>query len=99
MNNGTSVKTVFCSAYKILLSESQFALRVLNERRNKIYLSGFRGKKFDDELRTLQAKYARALTQLQSHAHECPLCQLATKVVEEDSEVRADNFSDETLSK
>jgi hypothetical protein len=32
------------------------------------------GKKWDDELRKRQAKYAKAYCNLQNHAHNCALC-------------------------
>ena len=97
MNTELSVKTAFCGEYKNLLWECQSALKIWNERRDEIYQSRLRAKKFDDELRRLQAKYASALHLLQKHAHDCPLCQLVSRVAEGNFEISSNAFSDKEL--
>jgi hypothetical protein len=97
MNTELSVRTAFCSEYKALLGECHTALEIWNERRDEIYQSRLRAKKFDDELRRLQAKYAIALHLLQKHAHDCPLCPLVSRIAEGDSENSSNIFSDKDV--
>lgn len=91
------IKTAFCSEYMRLLEECQNALKIWNERREEIYQSGLRAKKFDDELRQLQAKYASALTLAQKHAHDCPPCQFVLRIGEDDSENNSNNLSEKVF--
>ncbi len=75
-----SVKTAVCSAYERLLEECQRALTIWNEQRAEIHESGLRGKAVDDELRKLQAKYAKAYMQVRIHVHDCETCQWVSKI-------------------
>jgi hypothetical protein len=90
-----SVKTMVCSEYQRLLEESRSALELWNERRAEICQARLIGKEAGDELLLLQAKYARAYTVLQSHAHNCFRCKSVSRIKRYDSEnnttVLADN--------
>ena len=97
MNTELSIKTACCSEYKKLLEECQTALRTWDVRRDEIYQSRLRARKFDDELRRLQAKYASALNFLQKHAHDCPLCQLASGIGEGDSDSNSNPLPEKEL--
>ena len=74
------VKTAICNKYQTLLEECESALVIWNERRAKISQSHLVGKEAGDELLRLQAKYARAYTLLENHAHNCSFCQLVARL-------------------
>jgi hypothetical protein len=74
------VKTAICNKYQTLLQECESALAIWNERRAKISQSHLVGKEAGDELLRLQAKYARAYTLLENHAHNCSFCQLVASL-------------------
>lgn len=63
-----------CPEYEQLVRECEGALRVWNERRNEIYHSRLHGVQLDNELRRLQAKYAKVSWALQNHVHNCEQC-------------------------
>lgn len=86
MSKELSVKTGVCTEYERLLKECQNASKIWNEQRAEIYWLRLRGKKVEDELRRLQAKYARAYSMLQKHTHDCALCQLVSMIEGLDSE-------------
>jgi hypothetical protein len=94
MSEQLSVKTAVCAEYERLLKECQNASNIWNEERAEIYWSRLRGKKVEDELRRLQAKYARAYSMLQKHTHDCALCQLVSMIEELDSENSSDALSE-----
>jgi len=76
----TDIKTAGCSEYEGLLTESHQALSEFNEHLAGVLTIGVGGKKWDDEMRNRQAKYARAYRRLQNHAHECELCQFVLRM-------------------
>jgi hypothetical protein len=86
MNKQFSVETAVCMEHQRLLEESQRALEIWNERRAEFCHPYLRGKEAGDELLRLQAKYARAYTVLRNHAHNCSLCQLASRIEGRDTE-------------
>jgi hypothetical protein len=86
MSNQLSVKTAACSEYQRLLEECRSALEIWNKQRDEIYQSHLSGRNVDNELRRLQAKYARAYTVLQDHAHSCLRCQLVSRIEGRDTE-------------
>lgn len=92
-----SVETMVCNEYQTLFEESQSALEIWHEHRAEICHSRLLGKEASDELLRLQAKYARAYTTLQNHAHHCPQCQLASKIDGCDSENNMNTLSDSEL--
>jgi hypothetical protein len=86
MSNQLSIKTTVCSEYQQLLEECRSALEIWNKQRDEIYQSHLSGRNVDNELRRLQAKYARAYTVLQNHAHNCLRCQLVSRIEGRDTE-------------
>jgi hypothetical protein len=88
-----SVNTSICSEYQRLLEESKNALEIWNEHRTEFCQFRFIGREAGDELLRLQAKYARAYTVLQKHAHKCSLCQSVSRIEGHDSENSSDTAS------
>ena len=104
MSSELSFKTAACIEYGKLLEECQGALKNWSEQRAEICQSRLSERQIDDELRRLQAKYARALWILQKHTHDCELCQLTSKISEvrsriegRDSENNSNTLSDSEL--
>jgi hypothetical protein len=93
MNEHQYVKTAICEKYQILLEECERALAIWNEHRAEIAQSRLVGKDAGDELLRLQAKYARAYTVLDNHAHNCSFCQLVSGLEGSDSSVSSDTIS------
>ena len=96
MNTQLSAITTVCSEYQRLLEESRRALEIWNEVRAEVCQSRLNGKAAGDELLRLQAKYARAYTLEQRHAHNCSVCQLVSRAKGRDSENTSDSQA-ETL--
>jgi len=94
MSKELFVKTGVCTEYERLLKECQNASKIWNEQRAEIYWLRLRGKKVEDELRRLQAQYARAYSMLQKHTHDCALCQLVSSIEGLDSENNSDALSE-----
>jgi hypothetical protein len=94
MRSQQYVKTGICENYQTLLEECERALTNWNERRAKITQSRLVGKDAGDELLRLQAKYARAYTVLQNHAHHCSFCQLVKRLEGRTSENSPDAVFD-----
>jgi hypothetical protein len=86
MSKQQFVKTAICNKYQTLLEECERALAIWNEHRAELSQSRLVGKEAGDELLRLQAKYARAYTVLQNHAHNCSFCQLVSRLEGRDSE-------------
>jgi hypothetical protein len=82
MSHPQYVKTGICEKYQTLLEESERALAIWTELRAEVAQSRLVGKEAGDELLRLQAKYARAYTLLQNHAHHCSFCQLVKSLEE-----------------
>ena len=82
MSKQLSVNTSICSEYQRLLEESQRALEIWNEQPAEVCQSPLSGKEAGDEPLRLPAKYARAYTVLQDHAHNCSLCQFVARMRE-----------------
>jgi len=98
MSKHVSVNTAVCSQYQRLLEESRCALEIWDQQREVALNSCVIKKEAGDELQSLQAKFAKAYTVLQNHAHNCSLCQFVAKIERRDSENDlADTVSDETL--
>jgi hypothetical protein len=97
MSKQLSVKTAVCTEYERLLKECQSASNIWNEQRAEIYWSRLRGKRVEDELRQLQAKYARAYSMLQKHTHDCALCQFVSRIEGLDSENNSDTLSESKI--
>src|ERR1700682_4234444 len=88
MNAEVSVKTAVCTRYETLLVECQRACQVWNKQRAEVRERNLQGKRVDDDLRRLQAKYARPDSVLRNHVHECEACQWVSRL-EENSSARA----------
>lgn len=67
---------MLCDEYQRLLGESQLALTTWNAGRAEIHLSGRRRRDTDNELRELQANFAKAWALLQYHEHDCDICRI-----------------------
>jgi hypothetical protein len=80
MDEQGSVRTAVCTAYEKLLEECQHALMMWNQRRIEIHDSGLHGKAVDDELRKLQARYAKAYARLRNHVHDCETCKWVLEI-------------------
>jgi len=80
MDAQVSVRTAVCTAYENLLEDCQNALKTWNQRRAEIHDFSLRGKSFDDELRKLQAKYAKAYARLRNHVHDCETCKWVLEI-------------------
>jgi len=91
MTKQLTVETTVCSEYQRLLEESQRALEIWNKNRTEICQSRLIEKEAGDELLRLQAKFARAYTTLQNHAHSCLRCQLVSKIEGCNSEDSSDS--------
>jgi hypothetical protein len=68
------IRTAVCTEYERLLKESHQALAEFNEHLAGVLTFDMGVKKWDDELRKRQAKYAKAYCNLQNHARNCELC-------------------------
>jgi len=78
MNAGT--RTAVCTEYEKVLKESHQALAEFNEHLAGVLTIGGGGKKWDDQLRKRQAKYAKAYCNLQDHARNCELCDVVSRI-------------------
>jgi hypothetical protein len=74
------IETAVCIEYERLLTESHQALAEFNEHLAGVLTIGVGGKKWDDELRKRQAKYAKAYWNLQNHARNCELCDFVSRI-------------------
>ena len=66
-----------CETYDALVAECEAARQRWSERRAEIFESVAQGKETDDELRSLQAKYAKSYARLRNHLCGCELCEPA----------------------
>jgi hypothetical protein len=66
-----------CETHRGLLEECETARKEWNERRAEISELGLRGKGIDDELRCLQARFAKSYAMARSHLRDCSSCQSA----------------------
>jgi hypothetical protein len=70
-----SAVQVWCDEYERLLKDCQITLMSWNSRRAIVHNSARRGRDADNELRTLQANFAKAWALLQYHENGCDVCQ------------------------
>jgi len=80
MSPTAAVDTQVCETYQGLLEECETARREWNERRAEISELGLRGKGIDDELRWLQARFAKSYAMARNHLHDCGRCQPAGRI-------------------
>jgi hypothetical protein len=91
MMNQSSTQ-VLCAEHQRLLKESQAALAKWNKGRAELHKSGRPGRDTDNELRALQATYARAWALLQYHAQDCEVCQVLSIIERVRSEADVDTL-------
>lgn len=77
MSPMAAVDTQVCETYQGLLEECEIARSEWNERRAEISELGLRGKGIDDELRCLQARFAKSYAMAGNHLRDCGRCQFA----------------------
>jgi len=80
MRDPSPVKAAACAEYEALLKKSHFALTNWKNGRVAIRRSGRTGRKTDNQLRVLQAAFAKAYAALQCHAHCCEVCKITALV-------------------
>jgi hypothetical protein len=80
MRNESPVKPAMCMEYEALLKQSHVALTNWKNGRAEIRRSGRKGRKADNELRVLQASFAKAYAALQYHARDCEVCRVASLI-------------------
>jgi hypothetical protein len=69
-----TVQAAVCETFERLLVECERARRDWSEQRVAIFQLGLRGKEMDDELRCLQARFAKSYALVRNHRHDCELC-------------------------
>jgi hypothetical protein len=80
MMRNDSIHPAACDEYEMLLMKSSAALTAWKRGRNEIRRSGRKGRDADNELRVLQANFAKAYAALQTHARDCHACQMPALV-------------------
>jgi hypothetical protein len=66
-----------CETHQGLLEECNTAQSEWNARRAEISKLGLRGKKIDNELMRLQARFAKSYAMVRNHLRGCECCQFA----------------------
>ena len=79
-NPESPFRTAICTDYEKLLFACQKALESWQRRRDEVASLGFADKNISDELLRLQAAFARAYSQLETHDHRCQLCRFVSKI-------------------
>jgi hypothetical protein len=72
------IENAVCETYQGLLKDCENARKQWNERRVEISELGLRGKGIDNELRCLQARFAKSYAMVRNHVCDCDSCQLAS---------------------
>ena len=80
MSSAAVTQVAVCERYGELAGECEAAKQRWSVRRAEIFESVVRGKEPDDELRSLQAQYAKSYAALRNHLCGCELCQSARGV-------------------
>jgi hypothetical protein len=75
MTSVEAVETGICETYQDLLEDCEVAREVWKQIRAVVSAQGLRGKEIDDELRRLQANFAKSYALVRNHLHDCELCQ------------------------
>jgi hypothetical protein len=74
MDKELGFRTAICSEYERLLEACQRSLVTWRERSEEITRFGLEGNRIGDEMRKLQADYAKAYNRLSVHAKRCDIC-------------------------
>ena len=77
MSSAALTPAAVCETYDALVAECEAARQTWSERRAQIIECEVQGKETDDELRSLQAKYAKSYAALRNHLRGCQLCESA----------------------
>jgi hypothetical protein len=80
MRENSQIHPAACDEYETLLLKSSAALTAWKNGRTEIRRSNRKGRSADNELRILQANFAKAYAALQAHARDCEFCQLPALV-------------------
>jgi hypothetical protein len=80
MHSENSFRTAICTDYEKLLFTCQRALESWHRCRDEVASLGFADKNISDDLLRLQAAFARAYSQLESHDRHCELCRFVSKI-------------------
>jgi hypothetical protein len=75
MSPAAAVDIAICETYRGLLEDCEIARREWKQRRAEVAERGLRGKGIDDELRRLQANFAKSYAVAGNHVRDCKLCQ------------------------
>jgi hypothetical protein len=78
MSIESEVKSAMCTEYEALLKRSCASLTNWKNGRLEIRRLARKGRKVDNELRVLQARFAKAYAALQYHTRACEICQPAS---------------------
>lgn len=74
MKRDLDFRTAICSEYEQLLEGCQHALVAWRERSEEIQRFGLEGERVGNEMRRLQADYAKSYTRLSQHPKDCAIC-------------------------
>jgi hypothetical protein len=74
ISNNSVTRPAACEEYETLLMKSSAALSAWKKGRTDIRRAGRKGRDADNDLRILQANFARAYAALQIHARDCDAC-------------------------
>ena len=80
MTEQSPLQATACAEYEALLKESHRALTNWKNGREEICQSARKGRKTDNELRVLQAAFAKSYAALQCHGHVCEICQITSLI-------------------
>jgi len=72
-----AVENAVCETYDRLVEDCECAREQWNERRREIAELGLMGKGIDNELRCLQARFARSYALVCNHLRDCDSCESA----------------------
>lgn len=75
MDRQSSIEPQLCGEHQRLFEECEKALKIWDEHRAEFCEFRFVSREAGDELLSLQARYARAYTVLQTHKRNCAVCQ------------------------
>ena len=76
------IQAAVCATFEGLLAECERAREDWNEQRVAILQLGLRGKEMDDELRCLQARFAKSYSLVRNHLRDCEFCKSSRRAGE-----------------
>ena len=75
--SATIFDVITCETHQGLMDECSAARMEWNARRAEISKLGLRGKKIDNELLRLQARFAKSYAMVRNHLGDCECCKSA----------------------